>query len=306
MGEKISTNNQGEVFIMTQNLSSSALVKPLAKDIHAEADIPSGYGKTESFLLPKDPAWMFLFWEITQNTFDYLKSQYGEETLKSARTIIRLHDITGVEFFDGNNSVQYYDMPVIFEARSWYINAPQSGRTYLADLGYVTADGKFILVSRSNATPVPPGKVSDIIDDKWMVVEGDFQKLLKLSGADYIGLGASELMHVIGQRWKLTELTPSGAAKSSWSSFALHLDKVQPEDEDIWLNADCEIIIYGSASKNAIVSINGKDIELKEGKFSIRQHLSAGSVVDLPIKARNAKGDKTRQINIKALREQGK
>ena len=78
------------------------------------------------------------------------------------------------------------------------------------------------------------------------------------------------------------------------------------QNEDIWLNADCEIIIYGSASKNAIVSINGKDIELKEGKFSIRQHLPAGSVVDLPIKARNAKGDKTRQINIKALREQGK
>ena len=47
-------------------------------------------------------------------------------------------------------------------------------------------------------------------------------------------------------------------------------------------------------------------IELKEGKFSIRQHLPAGSVVDLPIKAQNAKGDKVRQINIKALREQGK
>jgi hypothetical protein len=111
-------------------------------------------------------------------------------------------------------------------------------------------------------------------------------------------------MQVGSQRWKLTELTPSGAP-SSWSSFSLHLDKVQ-EDEDIWLKADCEIIIYGSASRNAIVSINGKDIELKEGKFSIRQHLPAGSVVDLPIHARNAKGDKTRHINIKALREQGK
>ena len=54
------------------------------------------------------------------------------------------------------------------------------------------------------------------------------------------------------------------------------------------------------------MSINGQDIELKEGKFSIRQHLPAGSVVDLPIKSRNAKGDKTRQVNIKALREQGK
>lgn len=291
---------------MTQNLSSAAFVKPQVKDVNAEADIPSGYGKTESYLLPKDPAWLFLFWEITQSTLDCVKSQYSHEEIESARTIIRLHDVTDVEFFDGTNAVCYYDMPVIFEARSWYINAPQSGRAYIADLGYLTADGRFILISRSNMTTVPSGKISDLVDDKWMIVEGDFEKLLKLSGADYIGLGASELMQVVGQRWKLTELTASGAP-SSWSSFALHLDKVQPkEDEDIWLNADCEIIIYGSASKNAIVTINGKEIELKEGKFSIRQHLPAGSVVDLPIHARNAKGNKTRQVTIKALREQGK
>lgn len=291
---------------MTQNLSSAAFVKPQVKDVNAEADIPSGYGKTESYLLPKDPAWLFLFWEITQSTLDCVKSQYSHEEIESARTIIRLHDVTDVEFFDGTNAVCYYDMPVIFEAHSWYINAPQSGRAYIADLGYLTADGRFILISRSNMTTVPSGKISDLVDDKWMIVEGDFEKLLKLSGADYIGLGASELMQVVGQRWKLTELTASGAP-SSWSSFALHLDKVQQEeDEDIWLNADCEIIIYGSASKNAIVTINGKEIELKEGKFSIRQHLPAGSVVDLPIHARNAKGNKTRQVTIKALREQGK
>jgi len=289
---------------MAQNLSSSSLVKPLVRDRHAEADIPSGYGKTESYLLPKDPAWMFLFWEITQGTLDFIKSQYSEAVLKAARTIIRLHDVTGVPLFNGTNSVKYYDMPVLFEARSWYINAPEAGRAYIADLGYLTDDGQFILVTRSNMTTIPPGTISNIIDDKWMIVEGDFQKLLKLSGADYIGLGASELMQVVGQRWKLTELTTSGAPQSSWSSFALHLDKV--EDEDIWLNADCEIVIYGSASKNAIVSINGKDIELKDGKFTIHQHLSAGDIVDLPIHARNAKGDKTRHVHIKALREQGK
>jgi len=288
---------------MSQNLSSGSIKEPIVKDPAAEADIPAGYGKTESYLLPKDPAWLFLFWEITQNTLDCIKQQYPQETLNNARTIIRLHDVTEVALFDGSNSVCHYDMPVIFEARSWYINAPQTGRAYIADLGYLTADGQFILVSRSNQTILPPGHISNVIDDKWMIVEGDFQKLLKLAGADYIGLGASERMQVVGQRWKLTELTPSGAP-SSWSSFSLHLDKV--EDEDIWLKADCEIIIYGSASKNAIVSINGKDIELKEGKFSIRQHLPAGSVVDLPIHARNAKGDKTRHIQIKALREQGK
>ena len=291
---------------MTQNLSSSALLHPQVKDANAEADIPSGYGKTESFLLPKDPAWLFLFWEITSSTLECVRSQYGQETLEKARTIIRLHDVTDVALFDGTNSVRFYDMPVIFEARSWYINAPESGRTYLADLGYLTEDGRFILITRSNITSVPSGRISNVVDDKWMIVEGDFQKLLQLSGADYIGLGSSERMQVLGERWKLTELTNSGAP-SSWSSFKLHLDSVKTEeDEDIWLKADCEIIISGSASKNAVVTINGQEIELKEGKFSIRQHLPAGSVVDLPIKARNAKGDKTRQVTIKALREQGK
>ncbi len=288
---------------MASNLSSGSLLKPLVQSRQTEADIPSGYGKTESYLLPKDPAWMFLFWEITQGTIDYLKSQFGA-ALNTARTIIRLHDVTGVTLFNGSNSVKYYDMPVIFEAKSWYINAPESGRAYIADLGYLTDDGRFILVTRSNATAIPPGRVSNLIDDKWMIVEGDFQKLLKLSGADYIGLGASELMQVVGQRWKLTELTPSGAP-TSWSSFALHLDKVQ-EDEDIWLNADCEITIYGSASKNAIVTINGQEIELKDGKFTIHRHLSAGDVIDLPIHARNHKGDKTRHVDIKAVREPGK
>lgn len=291
---------------MEQNNSSTAFNPVAAIKAEEQTDIPSSYGKTESFLLPKDPAWLFLFWEITADTIDFIKGQYGN-LLNSAKTIIRLHDVTGLSYFDGNNSVQSYDMPVIFEAKSWYINVPQSGRTYVADLGYLSENGQFILVSRSNVTTLPPGRVSEIIDDKWMVVEGDFQKLLKLAGADYIGLGASELMQVIGQRWRLTELTPSGAP-TSWSSFALHTASAPQaeEDEDIWLNADCEIIIYGSASKNATVTINGQYVELKEGKFSLRQHLPAGSVIDLPIKASNQKGDKVRQITIKALREQGK
>lgn len=289
---------------MSQSLSSASLVRPIEKNNDLEQDIPTGYGKTESFLLPKDPNWLFLFWEIVSETIDCIRSQYPREVLENARTIIRLHDVTNIGNFTGNNSVAYYDMPVILEAKSWYINVPQPGKTYLAELGFLTADGNFILISRSNATLLPPGKVSDIIDDKWMIVEGTFQKLLQLSGADYIGLGSSERMQIVDQRWKLTELTTL-SSPSSFSSFSLNLSSVKTE-EDIWLKADCEIIIYGSASKNAIVSINGKDIQLQDGKFSIRQSLPAGSVVDLPIQARNYSNTQVKKVQIKALREQGK
>lgn len=297
---------------MEKNLSSAAFHQVRPTVPQDQGDIPSGYGVTESFLLPKDPAWMFLLWEITAETFDYVRGQYGQDTLDQSRTVIRLHDVTGVEYFDGANSAAYYDMPVIFDAKSWYIHAPQAGRGYVADLGFVTPQGQFILLARSNALTLPPGKVSDVIDDKWMSVEGDFIKLLKLSGADRIGMGASELMQVVDQRWRLTELAGAGnapsSARSSWSSFALHTvpAPAPQEDEDIWLQADCEIIVYGSASPNAFVTINGKEIQLQNGKFSLRQALPAGAVLDLPIKASNQKGDKTRQVHIKASREQGK
>ena len=119
-------------------------------------------------------------------------------------------------------------------------------------------------------------------------------------------------MQVVDQRWRLTELAGAGnapsSARSSWTSFALHTvpAPAPQEEEDIWLQADCEIIVYGSASPNAFVTINGKEIQLQNGKFSLRQALPAGAVLDLPIKASNKKGDKTRQVHIKAAREQGK
>lgn len=295
---------------MEQNLSSMTVqpVQPVAPQ--EPADLPTGYGTTESYLLPKDPAWMFLFWEITNETFDYVRQQYGQDTLNHSRTVIRLYDITGIEYFDGNNASAFYDMPVVFDAKSWYIHAPIAGRSYIADLGFITPDGRFILLSRSNVVTLPPGKISDVIDDKWMSVEGDFIKLLQLCGADQIGLGASERVHMLDQRWRLTELAGAAQApsstRSSWTSFALHTAPTPAQDEDIWLKADCEIIVYGSASANAFVTINGKEIQLKDGKFSLRQALPSGAVLDLPIKASNKAGDKIRQVHIKALREQGK
>ena len=67
-------------------------------------------------------------------------------------------------------------------------------------------------MTRSNGIKLPTGHISDIIDDKWMLVEGDYQKLLKLSGADIFGGqggpgGASEqLQRLFTQRWKMFNL----------------------------------------------------------------------------------------------------
>ena len=53
---------------MKDNFSSTSVVKIDHNAVkEAQYDLPQTYGVTESYLLPKDPAWMFLF-GISQTT----------------------------------------------------------------------------------------------------------------------------------------------------------------------------------------------------------------------------------------------
>jgi len=146
--------------------------------------------------------------------------------------------------------------------------------------------------------------VSDILDERWMIVEGDFQKLLSMSGARYIGLGASERLQILQESWK-TVLGPLGAPSSLRSSNMSSKNFMGAEGEekdDMWLKVHAEIIVYGQASAGAKVFINGKEIALKDGMFSIRQALNKGDVLDLPIKA--TKNKMERKAKFHAGREE--
>ena len=290
-------------------LSSTAVVKIDHNAVkEAQYDLPQSYGKTESFLLPKDPAWLFLFWDIAKSTYDFIMAERGADIFTASRSVIRVYDITDIANFNGLNAHSHFDIPVFLDAGSWYINVPKTGRVYVCDLGLIAPDGSFILLTRSNGIMSPPGRVSNLIDEKWMLVEGDYQKLLKMAGADMFGPGgASErLHHFLAQRWKMFEFEGGPSSHiSSWSSHVLaqpSLEQTQ-EDEDIWLKADCELIVYGQASKNAKVTLAGKPLQLNpDGSFSLRYSLQEGEV-NIPIRARhNTKEDKKRAITIKASR----
>ena len=91
---------------------------------------------------------------------------------------------------------------------------------------------------------------------------------------------------------------------SSWSSAALVRPEAEENDEDIWLKADCELIVYGQASKNAKVMLGTTPLKLNEdGTFSLRYSLQDGQVV-IPIRAEHkTKAEKKRAITIKAQRQ---
>ncbi len=262
--------------------------------------LPEGYGATEAALLPRDPNWMFIYWEITENSKKNICRLHGEDVFQKSRQVIRVYDVSAAD-----TAGRYFDVPVMLEARSWYINVQEGGRAYCCEVGLVMPDGSFVGLVKTNTVSLPAGRVSDVTDEKWMAVSADFEKLLQLSGVEHIGKGSGEVAKSLAQRWEMLRAVFSRASSwgvSSMSSQALQKPEQQQQKKNFWLVADCELILYGATEPDAFVTVSGRKVNLNpDGTFSMRFALPDG-VVDLPIKALSKDETETREIAIKVTR----
>ncbi len=126
-----------------------------------EEIIPEKYNETKIVLLVKDPKWLFAFWEIKDN--DIIK-------FKNMRLTLRVYNAA-------ENT--YFDIGVTDDASNWYINVPESGKNWFVEIGVLDDNNNFILIARSNTVATPPDKISDVVDEEWMIIEKDFYKLYK-------------------------------------------------------------------------------------------------------------------------------
>lgn len=261
--------------------------------------LPDSYGTTEASLLPRDPNWMFIYWEITENSKQEACRLHGEDIFKKGRQVIRVREVTA-----DDAAGKYFDIPVMHDAKSWYVNVQESGRAYCCEVGLALPDGTFISLVKTNTVNLPAGRVSDVTDEKWMAVTADFDKLLQLSGVEYIGKGSGEVAKSLAQRWEMLRSVFSRA--SSWGVSSMSAQSAQaahkPAQKNFWLVADCELILYGATEPDAAVTVAGRRINLNpDGTFSMRFALPDG-VMGLPIKAVSGDETDSREIDIKVTR----
>ncbi|HAF95434.1 MAG: hypothetical protein A2X34_00245 [Elusimicrobia bacterium GWC2_51_8] len=263
--------------------------------------LPEGYGNTEAALLPRDPNWMFIYWEITANSKAEVCKTHGSDIFQKSKQIIRVYDVTGTGSI-GTVDQKYFDIPVMVDAKSWYINVQESGRAYCCEVGLITPDGRFIGLVRTNTVSLPVGRVSEVTDEKWMSVTSDFEKLLQLSGVEYIGKGSGEVAKSLAQRWEMLRAVFSRASSWGVSSLSSHTLAKPPLSKAFWLVADCELILYGATEPDAYVTVSGRKVKLNtDGTFSMRFALPDGGM-ELPIKAVSKDETETREIKIKVSR----
>ncbi|MBW4519612.1 MAG: DUF4912 domain-containing protein [Scytolyngbya sp. HA4215-MV1] len=130
------------------------------------ADLPSGYGESRITLLPRDPRWAYAYWDVPNEHREELRRQGGQ------RLALRIYDVTDIEIAQqAPHSLQEYDCDEL--ARDWYLPMPVSDRDYIAEIGYLTPEGRWLMLARSNPIRIPPVYPSDWFDDQFVTLSWD-------------------------------------------------------------------------------------------------------------------------------------
>jgi hypothetical protein len=129
-------------------------------------DLPEGYGESQIVLLPRDPQWAYAYWDIPNEHKEDLRRQGG------ARLALRFYDVTDISMeYQSPHSLQQYECDEL--AREWYLPVPVSDRDYVAEIGYVCNDGRWLVLARSATAHIPPVYPSDWIEDQFLTISWD-------------------------------------------------------------------------------------------------------------------------------------
>ncbi|MGD1902920.1 MAG: DUF4912 domain-containing protein [Geitlerinemataceae cyanobacterium] len=129
-------------------------------------ELPDGYGASRISLLPRDPQWAYCYWDVPNDRKEELRRQGGQQLA------LRIYDVTDVDLnVQAPHSIQEYTCDEL--AREWYLPIPVSDRDYAIDIGYRTADGRWLVLARSASVHVPPVFPSDWVEDVFVTVPWD-------------------------------------------------------------------------------------------------------------------------------------
>lgn len=215
---------------------------------------PEDNQSSAAFAVARDSNWMFVSWNINDKEKENILKPCDEQTLKDAVQVIRIHD---------EDENKYNDLEIKSDAKSWYVNVDESGHKYHCEIGLSLPTVKFISLVKSNTVSLPQAKNSAVTDTQ---------------------SERAETLNSLSERMQML-CTIYNDRKSKTTCGT------EKQKKDLWLIADCEIVLYGATLPDAELTVGGKKVNINsDGAFNLRFSFPDG-VTDIPVKA--SSGDKT-------------
>jgi ABC-type phosphate transport system substrate-binding protein len=142
-------------------------------------DLPEGYGESRIVLMPRDPQWAYAYWDVPNEHRLELRNQGGQNL------VLRLYDVTDIDLaYQSPHSLQQFECDEM--ARDWYLPIPLSDRDYITEIGYITGDGRWLMLARSQSVRIPPAYPSAWENDQFVTI--DWEEELK--NRTFLALGS--------------------------------------------------------------------------------------------------------------------
>jgi uncharacterized protein len=324
---------------LTRKARKSSEPAPLGRPSLIEGQVPESYGMDRLVVLPKDPEWTHLYWELKPETVEAIRQEHGG---KLPEFQLRGFDTTEI-LFDGTNAPVSLEVDVAPYARSWYLRLPYQGRVYTFEYGHLNAAGEWVGVLRSQPVGFHTG-MADLGSEEWISIaseelfrmaaglgegEGISDLLKRLRDANSAGMGGAAWLTSFGSGMGRMEIAPSSFGLSSWQQAAAGLGlsssfgtspmgsgttwggsspmgipgRTPDKKKDFWLWVETEIILYGATEPDAKVTLNGKHLQLNaDGTFRLQFPFPDGTHHDFHVKAIDRDGDQSREARPAARR----
>jgi ABC-type phosphate transport system substrate-binding protein len=293
--------------------------------------LPDGYGESRIVLMARDPQWAYAYWDTPHTHKEALRQQGGE------RLALRLYDVTDIDLnHQAPHGMQQFDCDEL--AREWYLQLPISDRDYMVEIGYLTGDGRWLLLAQSNTVRIPPVYPSDWQEEHFMTVGWEeslkgktlitlvdprlqvagesslheqmyslsqMAELQRVSGSIF-----GSMQHVPGsvvpQQSVSSYIFPSGVGMGfvptmsglTMSGVGFSASAPPIRPRKFWLVADAELIVYGATEPDASVTIGGNPIQLTPDGTFRFQTSFQDGTIEYPIMAVAADGEQSRWIHM--------
>jgi hypothetical protein len=131
--------------------------------------------KERIVVMVRDPYWLHAYWEIKRRSVERVQAAMSQDW-HTARPYLRL-----LEVHDGGTSTTservVRDIEVHGGVSNWYVHVDKSPASYRLELGYMGSTGRFYPLVRSNVVTTPEPGSSDALDENWIDVAENFDKI---------------------------------------------------------------------------------------------------------------------------------
>lgn len=150
----------------------AASTAPAPDLLRTSGRLPAAYGSDRLVLLARDPHCLYAYWDLSNARDQAVRATAGSDQL---RLVLRTYDVTQIAF-DAEPPRRFQDFAVSGDARSLYAYVGKPAACFVAEIGYLRADGAFFPIVRSLPIWTPRTEQPGAAPGRWMTVGWNEQR----------------------------------------------------------------------------------------------------------------------------------